>query len=134
MRAIKITSYGDADVLKFSDAEPTPTQGKGQALVKIHAAGVNFVDIYQRQGRYAVGTPYIPGLEGAGVVEEVDDRTAGFSRGDRVAYTGHLGSYSEYVAVSTDKLIKLPRGMSFEEGAALPAATSPLTRPRTRRR
>ena len=120
MRAIKVTNYGDASVLKLCDTEPTPTPGEGQALVKVHAAGVNFVDIYQRQGRYAVGVPYIPGLEGAGVVEAVDDKVKDFRRGDRVAYTGHIGSYSEYVAISVDKLIKLPRELSFEEGAAFP--------------
>ena len=120
MRAIKVANYGDASVLRLSDTEPIPTLGEGQALVNVHAAGVNFVDIYQRQGRYAVGVPYIPGLEGAGVVESVGNRVADFRCGDRVAYTGHLGSYSEYVAIDTDQLIKLPRGLSFEEGAAFP--------------
>jgi len=121
MRAIKIANYGDASVLKWIDTEPIPTLGEGQVLVKVHAAGVNFVDIYQRQGRYAVGVPYIPGLEGAGVVESVGKHaTSGFRCGDRVAYTGHLGSYSEYAAIGTDKLIKLPSGLSFEEGAAFP--------------
>jgi len=120
MRAIKVANYGDASVLKISDAEPIPTLGEGQALVKIHAAGVNFVDIYQREGRYAVGAPYIPGLEGAGVVVAVGGDVKDFSRGDRVAYTGHLGSYSEFAAVSTDKLIHLPPELSFDEGAAFP--------------
>lgn len=120
MRAIRVSSNGDASVLKLNDAEPTPALGAGQALVKLHAAGVNFVDIYQRQGSYPVPLPYIPGLEGAGVVEAVGDKVADFRRGDRVAYTGHLGSYSEYVAVGTDKLIRLPPGMSFTEGAAFP--------------
>jgi NADPH:quinone reductase len=120
MKAIKISNYGDASVLKLSETEPEPTLGAGQVRVRIHAAGVNYVDIYQRQGRYAVGVPYIPGLEAAGVVEEVDDTVTGFRRGDRVAYTGHLGSYSERAALSADKLIKLPRGLSFEEGAAIP--------------
>lgn len=120
MRAIKVSSYGDASVLKLSNAEPNPSAGRGQVLVKIHMAGLNFVDIYQREGRYAVGVPYIPGLEASGVVEAVGEGVTGFGRGDRVAYTGQIGSYSEYVAVDVDKLIKLPRGLSFEEGAAFP--------------
>lgn len=120
MKAIKVADYGDASVLKWSDSETIPALGKEQALVQIHASGVNFVDIYQRQGRYAVGVPFIPGLEGAGTVVKVDEAVKGFCRGDRVAYAGHLGSYSEYVAIHTDKLIKLPREMSFEEGAAFP--------------
>ena len=120
MQAIKVSNYGDATVLKLSNAEPNPAAGRGQALVRIHAAGVNFVDIYQREGRYAVGVPYIPGLEASGVVEAIGEGVTGFDRGDRVAYTGQIGSYSEYVAIDVDKLIKLPRGLSFEEGAAFP--------------
>ena len=120
MKAIKVANYGDASVLKPIDGEPAPTPGAGQVLVKVHAAGVNFVDIYQRNGRYPVSLPYIPGLEAAGVVEAVDSGVKGFRPGDRVAYTGHLGSYSEYVAIAADKLIKLPRELSFEEGAAFP--------------
>jgi len=107
-------------VLTMSEAEPMPVVGEGQALVRVHAAGINFVDIYQRLGRYAVKLPYIPGLEGAGVVESVGDNPTGLRPGDRVAYTGHLGSYSEYVAIDTDKLIRLPAELSFAEGAALP--------------
>ena len=120
MRAIKVANYGDASVLKLSATEPVPAVGKGQALVKVRVAGVNFVDVYQRQGRYAAGVPFIPGLEGAGMVEAVDNPASGFRRGDRVAYTGHLGSYSEFVAIDTDKLIRLPAELSFEEGAAFP--------------
>jgi NADPH2:quinone reductase len=120
MKAIKISNYGDAGVLKLSDAEPKPSAGLGQALVKIHAAGVNFVDIYQRRGTYPVKVPYIPGLEAAGVVEAVGDKITGLRPGDRVAYTGHLGSYSEYTAIDADRLVKLPDGISFEQGAAFP--------------
>ena len=71
MKAIKISSYGAADVLKYSNSEPKPKPAAGQALVKIHVAGVNFVDIYQRRGTYPVQIPFIPGLEASGVVEEV---------------------------------------------------------------
>ncbi len=77
MKAIKIASYGEAEVLRFSEAEPKPSPAAGQALVKIHAAGVNFVDIYQRRGTYPVKLPFIPGLEASGVVEAVGEKTRG---------------------------------------------------------
>jgi NADPH:quinone reductase len=120
MKAIKIASYGDASVLKLSGTEPDPKPGDGQAVVEIHAAGVNFVDIYQRKGIYPHDLPYIPGLEGAGVVREVGKGVKGIRVGDRVAYTGQIGSYGEYVAIDAAKLIPLPKKLSFEEGAAFP--------------
>jgi hypothetical protein len=76
-----------------------PKPGPEQVLVKLYAAGLNFVDIYQRKGIYPVGLPYIPGLEGAGTVEEMGEKVKGIRRRARVAYTGQLGSYAEYVAV-----------------------------------
>ena len=120
MRAIKISSYGDASVLKRSDNVPKPEPGTKQALVKIYAAGVNFVDIYQRRGTYPVALPFIPGLEASGVVEAVDDKLSGLHVGARVAYTGHLGSYSEYTVIDANRLIRLPEGLSFEQAAAFP--------------
>jgi NADPH:quinone reductase len=120
MKAIKISSYGDADVLKPTDTEPKPAPARGQVLVKIHAAGVNFVDIYQRRGTYPVKLPYIPGLEASGVVEALGEGVAGIRTGDRVAYNGHLGSYSEYTAIEAGRLVPLPKDLSFEQGAAFP--------------
>ena len=120
MKAIKIANYGDSSVLKLSETEPMPKPGTEQVLVRIHAAGLNFVDIYQRQGLYPVPLPYIPGLEGAGTVEEVGANVKGVQRGDRVAYTGQLGSYSEFLAVDAVKLIPVPKTMSFEQAAAVP--------------
>jgi NADPH2:quinone reductase len=120
MKAIRVSNYGGADVLKLSEAEPKPKPVAGQALVKIHAAGVNFVDIYQRRGIYPAKLPFIPGLEAAGVVEAVGEGDTGVSPGDRVAYTGHMGSYSEYTAIDARRLIPLPDQLSFVEGAAFP--------------
>ncbi len=120
MKAIKISNYGDAAVLKLSETEPKPKPGPGQALVKIHVAGVNFVDIYQRRGTYPVQVPFIPGLEASGVIEAVGDNVTAFRPSDRVAYTGHLGSYSEYTVIEADRLIALPKELSFEQGAAIP--------------
>ena len=120
MKAIKIANYGDSSVLKLSETEPMPKPGTEQVLVRIHAAGLNFVDIYQRQGLYPVPLPYTPGLEGAGTVEEVGANVKGVQRGDRVAYTGQLGSYSDFLAVDAVKLIPVPQTMSFEQAAAVP--------------
>ena len=120
MKAIVIRSYGEADVLRLSVSEPKPRPGAGQALIRIHAAGINFVDIYQRRGAYPVALPFIPGLEASGVVEEAGENAAEVRPGDRVAYTGHLGSYSEYTAIEAGKLIALPADMSFEQAAAFP--------------
>ena len=120
MKAIKISTYGESGVLKFTDSAPMPKPGPGRALVKIHAAGVNFVDIYQRRGTYPVNLPFIPGLEASGQVEEIGENVTLVRPGDRVAYTGHLGSYSEYTVIESERLIPLPDNMSFEEGAAFP--------------
>jgi NADPH2:quinone reductase len=120
MKAIMISSNGDADVLKLTDTMPSMKPGPGQALVKINVAGVNFIDIYQRRGRYPVKLPFIPGLEAAGVVESVGEKVSDLHPGDRVAYTGHLGSYCEYTIIDSSRLIRLPDSLSFAEGAAFP--------------
>jgi NADPH2:quinone reductase len=120
MKAIKISIHGDSDVLKLTDTGPEPRPGAGEALVRIYAAGVNFVDIYHRRGYYPVKLPFIPGLEAAGVVEAVGEKVTGIRAGDRVAYTGHLGSYGEYTTIDASRLIPLPEGLSFTEGAAFP--------------
>src|SRR5512142_3120009 len=120
MRAIRVSSYGGPDVLRLSEAEAKPAPSAGQVLVRIHTAGVNFVDIYQRRGDYPVKLPFTPGLEAAGVVEAVGEAVTDFRPGDRVAYNGHLGSYSEYTTIDAGRLIPLPKEMSFAEGAAFP--------------
>jgi NADPH2:quinone reductase len=120
MKAIMITAHGDADVLKLTDTASVPKPGADDALVKIHAAGVNFVDIYHRRGTYPLKLPFIPGLEAAGVVEAIGEKVIGFKPGDRVAYTGHVGSYSEYTTIAVSTLIPLPESLSFIDGAAFP--------------
>jgi NADPH2:quinone reductase len=120
MKAIKVSNYGGADVLKLSDAGAVQQPLAGEVLVKIHAAGVNFVDIYHRRGYYPMKLPFIPGLEAAGVVQAIGEKVTEFRPGDRVAYTGHLGSYSEYTTIAAAQLIPLPEGLSFAEGAAFP--------------
>jgi NADPH2:quinone reductase len=120
MKAIMVSQAGDASVLNYVDNAPIPKPSKGEVLVKIHAAGINFVDIYYRRGYYKQEHPYIPGQEASGVVESLGEGVTGFSQGDRVCYTGSPGSYCEYAAVQAEKLIKLDPGITFIKGAAIP--------------
>lgn len=120
MKAILISQTGDPAVLQLTESDTRPSPGPGQVLMKIHAAGVNFVDVYHRRGRYPQSLPFVPGLEASGVVEQLGDNAGAWKIGDRVCYTGHLGSYSEYTAIDASKLIALPKGFSFEQGAAFP--------------
>ncbi len=117
MKAIRYHEFGGPEVLKLEEL-PVPTPGPGQALVKVAAAGVNFIDIYQRLGWYKVPLPAIPGNEGAGVVEAVGEGVTEVGPGDRVAWFGASGCYAEYALVPADKLAPLPAALSFEQGAA----------------
>jgi NADPH2:quinone reductase len=119
MKAIRVQEYGAPSVLRFEEV-PTPAPGPGQALVRLVMAGVNFVDIYQRRGGYPVSLPFIPGREGAGVVEAVGKGVTTVKQGDRVAFTGQPGGYAEAVVAPADSLIALPEDLSFEQGAAFP--------------
>lgn len=119
IKAIKIHEYGEPEVLKMNEEE-IGKPGKGQALIRLEAAGVNFIDIYQRRGIYPVPLPYIPGMEGSGVVEALGEGVKEIKVGDRVAYVHQLGSYAEKTIVKADQLILLPKEISFEQGAALP--------------
>lgn len=119
MKAIVIERNGGPDVLHLRETAD-PVAGPGQAVVKLHASGVNFIDIYQRSGRYPRGLPFTPGLEGAGIVESVGAQVTTVQVGDRVAYTGQPGAYAEKSVVEADKLILLPQSMSFEDAAAFP--------------
>lgn len=119
MKAIRINEHGDANVLKLENL-PIPKPGPGEALIAVKAAGLNFIDIYMRNGRYPRSLPYTPGLEGSGIVEAVGEGVKEVKKGDRVAYTGTIGSYAEFNIVKAAELIPLPDNISFEEGAAFP--------------
>lgn len=114
-----MSNFGGPEVLKLENIQ-LKKPGPGQALVRIEAAGINFIDIYQRRGTYKVKLPYIPGLEAAGVVEEVGEGVKNVKAGDRVAYVHEPGSYAEKNLVSAEYLILLPKEISFEQGAAFP--------------
>ncbi|MGD0799267.1 MAG: quinone oxidoreductase [Acidobacteriaceae bacterium] len=117
MKAIQITETGGPEVLGLREMT-TPTPGPGQALVKIEASGVNFIDVYQREGRYKVALPFVPGQEAAGVVAAVGDGVSGFKVGDRVAWCHVMGAYAEYAAVPATMLIAIPAGVTVQQAAA----------------
>src|SRR5690348_15479996 len=117
VKAIRVHAPGGPDALCYEDVE-WPAPGPGQALVKIEAAGVNFIDVYHRSGRYPVATPYTPGQEGGGVVAALGAGVADLAVGARVAYTNVLGAYAEYAVVPADRLMALPDGVTTKQGAA----------------
>jgi NADPH:quinone reductase len=117
MKAIRIHTPGGPEALKFDDV-PEPTPGPGQALVKLAAAGINFIDVYFRTGMYKAPLPLTPGLEGAGVVTAVGTGVTDVKIGDTVAWTGVPGSYAQMAVVPADRLVKLPPGVEPKVGAA----------------
>jgi NADPH:quinone reductase len=117
MRAIRIQQFGGPEAMGLEEL-PTPKPGDGQALVRIEAAGVNFIDVYQRTGLYKNPLPYGLGLEGAGVVEAVGGGVTTVRVGDRVAWTGIPGSYATHNVVPADKLVTLPAGVDARAGAS----------------
>ena len=118
MKAIRVHEPGGPEVLELDDV-PSPDPGPGQARVRLHAIGVNFIDVYHRTGLYKVPTPFTPGSEGAGVVTAVGPDAA-VREGDRVAWAGALGSYAEEAVVPADKLVPVPDGLEWDEAAAAP--------------
>lgn len=119
MKAISVAQTGEPSVLKLVEI-PKPIPQKGEALVRLKAAGLNFIDIYMRVGRYARELPFTPGLEGAGIVEALGEGVTEVKVGDRVAYAGAIGSYAQFNVVKASQLIPLPENISFEQGAAFP--------------
>jgi NADPH2:quinone reductase len=119
MRAIEVAKTGGAEVMELREL-PNPEPGPGQALVQIEACGVNFIDTYQREGRYAVPLPFVPGQEAAGTVIALgaDAPADGLKVGDRVAWCHVMGTYAEYAAVPLAKLIAIPEDITTRQAAA----------------
>ncbi|HLG17259.1 MAG TPA: quinone oxidoreductase [Blastocatellia bacterium] len=117
MKAIIIQRTGGPEVLTYQETD-TPRPKAGEALVKLHAIGVNYIDVYHRTGLYPVPLPFIPGMEGAGTVEAVGDGVTEVQVGDRVAYAMTIGSYADYAVVPAWRLVKLPDAISMEQAAA----------------
>jgi NADPH2:quinone reductase len=117
MKAIQVKHTGGPEVLGLVEL-PVPEPRANEAVVKIVAAGVNFIDVYFREGRYKAVVPFVPGQEAAGDVVAVGSAVTDVRVGDRVGYTMVLGSYAEYAAVPADRLVKIPEGVSYQLAAA----------------
>jgi NADPH:quinone reductase len=117
MKAIQVKQVGGPEVMEFVDLA-TPQPKPNEAVVKLAASGVNFIDVYVREGRYKAQTPFILGQEGAGTVVAVGTEVKSLKTGDRVAWTSVLGSYAEYAAVPADRLVPVPAGVTDQQAAA----------------
>jgi NADPH:quinone reductase len=117
MKAIRVEEYGAADKFIYQDVDK-PELKPGEALVKIEAIGVNYIDVYHRAGLYPVPLPFTPGTEAAGTVEKVAPDVSDIVVGDNVAYAMVMGSYAEYAAVPVEKLVKMPEGIDAQSAAA----------------
>lgn len=117
MRAIQVDQPGGPEVLSVVDL-PVPVCGPQQLLVELAYSGVNFIDIYQRQGTYPMPSPYVPGLEGSGVVTEVGSEVSGFAIGDKVAWPSSLGSYATLHLVNATSVVKVPAGVELDVACA----------------
>ncbi len=117
MHAILMKQFGGPEVLEYV-SRPEPKPGAEELLVRTEAIGVNFIDTYYREGIYPVPLPFIPGDEACGVIEAVGDETAGFSVGDRIAWTAPYGSYAEYTLVPTSAAVPVPHNMDAAKAAS----------------
>ena len=111
MKAIRVHAYGGPEVMRYEDI-PQPVAKEGEAVVKIEAVGVNFIDVYFRTGGYKAEVPFTPGQEASGTVASVGPGVKDMKVGDQVAYTGVQGSYAEFAAVPAQRLVMLPSGFS----------------------
>lgn len=118
MYGIKVTQTGGPETLVFAELADPPSPARGQAVIRVEAAGVNFIDVYHRTGLYPQPLPFTPGLEGAGVVEAVGAEVVDVAPGDRVAWATGSGCYAERALVDADKLVRLPAGVDAQHGAA----------------
>src|SRR5580692_7088036 len=140
MKAIQIKQPGGPEAMELVEL-PVPEPKANEAVVKLTASGVNFIDVYYREGRYKTTLPFIPGQEGAGQVVAVGSDVKSVKIGDRVAWTMTLGSCAEYAAVPADRVVPIPPGVSDQQAAAamlqgmtahyLAYDTYPLTRGET---
>ena len=118
MKAIRVNNTGDANVLMYEDVQ-LPAPAPNEARVKIAAAGLNFIDIYQRKGLYKLALPLTLGQEAAGVVETVGSDVTEVKAGDRVAWASVMGAYAEYANVPAARLVQVPEAVSLEQAAAV---------------
>jgi NADPH2:quinone reductase len=117
MKAIQVKQTGGPEAMELVEI-PVPEPKANEAVVKLAASGVNFIDVYHREGRYKVPLPFTPGQEGAGTVTAVGADVKSVKPGDRVAWAGLLGSYAEYAALPADRLVLVPAGVTDQQAAA----------------
>jgi NADPH2:quinone reductase len=140
VKLVRVHRHGGAEVLELEESE-VPRPGPGQALLRIEATGVNFVEIYHRTGLYKLPLPFVLGNEAAGTIEAIGPGVTTVRPGDRVASLNVLGAYAEYALAETERLVPVPDGMSTRQAAAvllqgvtaqyLSATTFPLQRGQT---
>jgi len=140
MRAIRIDAFGGPEVLRLADV-PDPVAGKGEIVVRSEASGINYLDTYHRTGLYPNPLPFVPGMEGAGVVTAAGPEVTLFRIGDRVAWTSAIGSYAASVKMPAEKAVAVPEGIDLRTAAAvmlqgmtahyLTASTFPLAKGHT---
>lgn len=125
MNAIRVHDYGTAEALRYENGVPLPEIGPGEALVKMEIAGINFIDVYVRGGvyrhshTYKNDPPFVPGMEGGGIVEAVGEGVTNVKPGDRVAYCLVLGSYAEFAKVPAWRLVKIPDAVEMPMAVTL---------------
>jgi NADPH2:quinone reductase len=117
MKAIQVQKTGGPEALTLVDL-PVPKPKSNEVVVKIAAAGVNFIDVYFREGRYPTPLPFVDGQEASGTVTEVGSDVKSVNVGDRVAYTGILGAYAEYAVAPADRVVKVPQDVTDSQAAA----------------
>ena len=118
MHVVRVAEYGGPEAMRL-DELPTPDPGPGQVRVQVAAAGVNFIDIYQRSGQYRVPLPFALGGEGAGTVEPLGDGVSGLQVGQHVAWAGVPGSYASHVLAPAERLVPVPDGVDLQAAAAV---------------
>ena len=118
MKAMQVAQTGGIESLHLAEI-PRPTPAPNQVLVEVRAIGVNFVDIYYREGVYPAALPLTPGQEGAGIIVEAGEAVENFKVGDNVAWCMYLGAYAEYAVVPEAHLVHIPPAISFEQAAAI---------------
>ena len=117
MQAVQVQKSGGPEVLTLVDL-PVPKPKPNEVVVKVSAAGVNFIDVYFREGRYSTPLPFVNGQEACGIVSDVGNGVKSLKPGDRVAYTSILGSYAQYAAAPSDRVVLVPEGITDQQAAA----------------
>ncbi len=117
MQGIQIVQIGGPEVMVYGEL-PRPVPKAGEVLVQVEAVGVNFIDVYFREGRYPSALPFTPGQEAAGTVAEVGEGVTAFKPGHRVAWCGIPGTYAEFAVAPAERLVRVPESVTFEHAAA----------------